>query len=397
MRTSTLVCSLGTLLLLAAACSGGSIDQIQLPPAGAGTSGTTTGGTGGATMGGTGGATMGGTGGTTGGTGGTTGGVGGTGGSVTAGASGAPPMSGGVGGSTGGAAGAGGAAGVGTGGMAGSDVPMGGMAGTEPSSGGMAGTGASPMGGMAGTGAEGGSGGSVSEGPYAPRTGSFKVLAYSKTSGFRHDSAIVAGTSMLMAMGTKQGFEVTFSEDPGVFSAQNLEQYEVVFGLDPTGNNLSNGQKTAFEEWMTTKDGAFAGVHSSTDHENGWAFYAEVTGQYYDLHDVCCSQQNIQWDPGATNHPTVVGLPSPWSRSEEWYKFNQNAQWSTKPGFQVLSRVTTSGGGTRPVSFVREWGNFRSFYTSLGHEAPTYSDANFIKHVSAGIMWSARREALIKP
>ena len=67
-----------------------------------------------------------------------------------------------------------------------------------------------------------------------------------------------------------------------------------------------------------------------------------------------------------------------------------------KPGFQILSRVTTSDGGTRPVSFVREWGNFRSFYTSLGHEAPTYSDANFIRHVGAGIMWAARREALFK-
>jgi type 1 glutamine amidotransferase len=266
----------------------------------------------------------------------------------------------------------------------------------------MAGTG-SPMGGMPGTGAAAGSGGSGGTGgagevtAYSPRTGSFKVLAYSKTSGFRHTEAINAGKPMLMAMATKQGFEVTFSENPADFSAANLAQYEVVFALDPTGNNLSNSQKADFEAWMTTKNGAFAGVHSATDHENGWAFYSEVTGQYYDLHDTCCQQQNIQWDPAAANHPTVVGLPSPWSRSEEWYKFNQNAQWSTKAGFQILSRVTTSGGGTRPVSYVREWSNFRSFYTSLGHEAPTYSDANFVRHVGAGIMWAARREALFKP
>jgi type 1 glutamine amidotransferase len=199
-------------------------------------------------------------------------------------------------------------------------------------------------------------------------------------------------------MGAKQGFEVTFSEDPNDFTAQNLAQYEVVFGLNPTGNNLSDAQKTDFEAWMTTKNGAFAGVHAATDHENGWAFYAEVTGQYYDGHDNCCIVRDIEWDPRATDHLTVVGLPSPWQRSDEYFKFNQTAEWAAKPGFQILSRVTTPGeGGTRPVSYVREWGNFRSFYTSLGHQGTTYSDADFIRHVGAGIMWAARREALFRP
>ncbi len=321
---------------------------------------------------------------------------GGTGGSSLAGSGGAQPMTGGVGGTTGG----GSSGGADTGGTAGAVAdPTGGTGGTLVPMGGTAGAGGDGTGGTAGTGADAGSGGSAGAppiGPFAPRTGTFKVLAYSKTGGYRHADAIDAGKPMLTAIGTKQGFTVTFTESPADFTAQNLETYEVVFGLDPTGNNLSNAQKSAFEEWMTMKDGGFAGVHSSTDHENGWAFWSEVTGQYYDLHDTCCTQQNIQWDPAAANHPTVVGLPSPWARSEEWYKFNQNAQWSTKPGFQILSRVTTNN-LTRPVSFVREWSNFRSFYTSLGHQGPTYSDTNFIRHVSAGIMWAARREALIRP
>jgi hypothetical protein len=40
----------------------------------------------------------------------------------------------------------------------------------------------------------------------------------------------------------------------------------------------------------------------------------------------------------------------------------------------------------RALGPVREWGNFGSFYTSLGYEGPTYNDANFIKHVAAGVM-----------
>jgi uncharacterized protein len=327
----------------------------------------------------------------------TNGGVAGTGGSVTAGTAGVQPM-------TGGAAGVGGSAGLGTAGTAGTDVSMGGMAGTEVTSGGAAGTGASPMGGMGGTGAEAGVGGSAGAppaGPYAPRTGSFKVLAYFNTvGGFTHGAAIENGKSMLTAMGAKQGFEVTFSDNPADFGAQSLAQYELVFGLNPTGTSLDEraAERAAFEEWMTTKNGAFAGVHSSTDFMSSWAFWKEVTGQTYDKHDDCCTHQNIQWDPTAADFIAVVGLPSPWPRSEEWYKFKTWDQWSSKPGFKVLSKVTTStDGGTRPVSYIREWSNFRSFYTSLGHEGTTYQDANFIRHVAAGIMWAVRREALFKP
>jgi len=271
-----------------------------------------------------------------------------------------------------------------TGGTGGSDVPIGGMPGTGGAEVGSAGMGI-PEGGSAGM------------PPYSARTGPFKMLAYSKTSGFRHVDAINAGKTMLMAMGTKQGFEVTFSEDPSDFTSQSLAQYEIVFGLNPTGNNLSNEQKAAFEEWMTKNNGAFAGVHAATDHENGWAFYSEVTGQYHDGHDTCCPQGAVEWDPRAVDFIAVKGLPSPWQRGEEWFKFNSSETWAAKPGFQILSRITTSASGTRPVSYVREYQNFRSFYTSLGHEGATYSDANFIKHVSAGIMWAVRREALYVP
>jgi cytochrome c len=285
--------------------------------------------------------------------------------------------------------GAGGSMGHGTGGTAGTDLPMGGTAGTEVTSGGMGGTGARAGG--------GGTAGASPTGPYAARTGTFKVFAYSKTSAYRHDDAIGAGKTMLMAMGAKQGFAVTYSENPADFNLQNLEQYELVFGLNPTGNNLSPTQKADFEEWMTTKNGAFAGVHSSTDHESGWAFWSDVTGQTYDSHDMgTFTTQNIQWQPGVEDYVFVKGLPSPWVRAEEWYKFNSYASWSQKPGFKILNLVTTNG-LTRPVSFIREWGNFRSFYTSLGHNGSNYSEATFVKHVSAGLMWAARREALFKP
>jgi type 1 glutamine amidotransferase len=139
--------------------------------------------------------------------------------------------------------------------------------------------------------------------------------------------------------------------------------------------------------------GAFAGVHSATDTENGWAFYSEVTGQYYNGHTIAGTQGQIQFETSALDFPAVKGLPNPWSRAEEWYNFNSYQQWSVKPGFKVLGRKAAD---QQPITWVREYNNFRSFYTAIGHEAAVFKDASVKKHVTGGIMWAVRRDKLIK-
>jgi type 1 glutamine amidotransferase len=262
----------------------------------------------------------------------------------------------------------------------------------------MGGAGGEMTGGTAGSGpmaGAGGMGGAAGGGPYDPRSGSFKMLIYSRTGPFRHVDAINTGKTMLQQIAAEQGFTVTLTEENTDITPAGLAQYEVVFFLNTTGDIFTTVEQQTFESWMTSKNGGFVGVHSATDTENGWAFYSEVTGQYYDGHVLCCSQGSIQWDASATNHIAVKGLPNPWTRSEEWYHFNRSAQWSAKEGFQVLSRVTVEN-VSRPVSYTRQYGNFRSFYTSLGHQGSTFQDANVKRHVAAGIMWAARREHLLQ-
>jgi type 1 glutamine amidotransferase len=299
--------------------------------------------------------------------------AGGTGGTVTAGAGGA------MGGSSG--VGPAGSAGVG------GDTSSGGVGGSagDTASGGSAGTaGDTASGGTAGTG--------VDPGPYGPRTGTFKMLVFSETLGFEHGS-IPAGQQMLRTIGQENNFEVTVVPDETVFTLELMLQYEIVFFMNTTGDIFNGSEEAAFEEWMTEHNGAFAGSHSATDTESGWGFYKQVTGQYYDQHDAVIPG-TIQWEAGALTHPTVVGLPNPWQRNEEWYKFNSYQDWSSQEGFQILSKVTTNGGGTRPVSYVRQYNNFRAFYCSIGHETQAFQDADVKKHFAAGILWAVRREAM---
>jgi type 1 glutamine amidotransferase len=254
-----------------------------------------------------------------------------------------------------------------------------------------------------GSGGVDGAGGTVEPaGPYDPREGSFKMLVYSRTAAFRHDSSIFTGRAMLQEIADEQGFEVdmtqdeddSVTEDNQPFSSVDaLSEYEIVFFMNSTGALFSPAQKAVYEEWMTTRNGAFAGVHSATDTENGWAFYSEVTGQYYDGHGNANTPGAIQLESSQLSHPALVGLPNPWQRNEEWYNFNSFQQWITKPGFAILGRKQADN---QPITWIREWGNFRAFYTGLGHDSNVFEDANVKKHVTGGIMWAVRREHLIQ-
>lgn len=273
-------------------------------------------------------------------------------------------------------------------------LPMAGSGGSGSTMGGSGGSG--PVG---GSGPSGGTGGTGVMDAYSPRSGSFKMLVYSRTRAFRHDSSIDTGKAMLQQIGMEQGFEVVLTEanddikyDPAA-PTEGLGKYEIVFFMNSTGDIFNDAEQKAYEDWMTSeKGGAFGGVHSATDTEQGWAFYSDVTGQYYNGHGQVVPD-TIVFEPAMVNHPALKGIQTPWQRNEEWYKFDNFQQWSAKEGFQILGRKTADG---QPIMWIRQYANFRSFYTAIGHEGVVFQDPQVKKHLTGGIMWAVRRDHLIK-
>jgi type 1 glutamine amidotransferase len=45
--------------------------------------------------------------------------------------------------------------------------------------------------------------------------------------------------------------------------------------------------------------------------------------------------------------------------------------------------------------WVREFGNWRSFYSAIGHDASTFRDPVVKQHLTGGIMWTVRRDKLL--
>src|SRR5881392_2742273 len=92
-----------------------------------------------------------------------------------------------------------------------------------------------------------------------------RILVFTKTTGFRHDS-IPAAVQAVIRLGTQDGFAVDATEDAGAFTDANLARYGAVVFLLTTGDVLDETQQAAFERYIRAGHG-WVGVHSAADTE----------------------------------------------------------------------------------------------------------------------------------
>jgi type 1 glutamine amidotransferase len=214
----------------------------------------------------------------------------------------------------------------------------------------------------------------------------FAVLVFSRTAGFRHDS-IPAALVALERLASTEGFTVVATEDPAVFTAANLDRFDAVMWLSTTGDVLDGAQQSAFEQYLRG-GGGYVGVHSAADTEYDWPWYGGLVGAYFRSHPAVQPAIVRIEDAG---HPSTAGLPSSWSRSDEWYDFRINP----RPSVHVLATVDESTydggtmGGDHPLAWCHEYDGGRAWYTGMGHTADSYSDSAFLRHLLGGIRYAA--------
>ncbi|WP_305783484.1 ThuA domain-containing protein [Symbioplanes lichenis] len=216
----------------------------------------------------------------------------------------------------------------------------------------------------------------------------YDVLVFSRTAGFRHDS-IAAGTTAIRELGAANGFSVTATEDPAVFSTAGLANYEAVVFLNTTGDVLNATQQTAFESYIRGGHG-YVGVHAAADTEYDWPFYGELVGAWFASHPAIQPADVVVEDRA---HPATAHLPGRWHRTDEWYNYRTNAR-STAHVLATLDESSYSGGGMgadHPHAWCKTYSGGRSFYTGGGHTVESYADPAFRTHLLGGIRYAAGR------
>lgn len=214
----------------------------------------------------------------------------------------------------------------------------------------------------------------------------FKVLVFSKTAGYRHDS-IPDGIAMIQQLGTENDFFVDTSEDSSLFNEANLINYRAVIFLNTTGDILDSNQKASFQHYIEM-GGGFVGIHSASDTEHFWPWYGGLVGAYVQSHsDIQTAIIHVD-DP---SNPSTSFLGSTWQRMDEWYNFDTNPR-SKVHVLLTLDESTYSGGtmgADHPLAWCQVYDGGRSWYTENGHTKETYSEALYQQHVLAGIQYAA--------
>lgn len=215
----------------------------------------------------------------------------------------------------------------------------------------------------------------------------YRVLVFSRTAGFRHES-IPDAVAAVQDLAVQNGFAVDATEDPSAFVDATLSQYNAVVFLMTTGDVLDDAQQAAFERYIASRNG-FVGVHSATDTEYDWRWYGDLVGAYFASHpDI--QQATVRREDA--EHPSTAPLPDLWTRTDEWYNFQTNPR--TNRDIQVLARLdesTYSGGsmGDHPIAWCHNYAGGRAWYTAAGHTSESYAEPLFLAHLLGGIEYAA--------
>ena len=219
----------------------------------------------------------------------------------------------------------------------------------------------------------------------------FRVLVFSKTAGFRHES-IPAGINLVMQLGAEHGFAVDSTEDASWFSDQTLDQYAAVVWLNTTHDVLAPAQESAFRRYIES-GGGFVGVPSAADTEYGWPWFGKLLGgdSWFKSHP---EVQEAGLDVEDGGHPSSRHFPSRFSMTGEWYNFLNNPRDSVSVLIAIDETTYDPGTdamGDHPIAWYQELAKGRSWYTNMGHSIETYGDPGFKQHLLGGILWAAGR------
>jgi type 1 glutamine amidotransferase len=244
----------------------------------------------------------------------------------------------------------------------------------------------------AGTGGqpESGTGGAVGGGADASVTppdgsssgaGSPRVLIHTLATGCVHDSTPVAA-DFISRSAKVAGLMPEISKDPSKFTTAGLAPYGAIVLVATSGEPFGPGTTgvDALVAWLKG-GGALVGIENATHAYATNPNYVSLLGGEFAGHPTgylttTCVKEGT--------HPSVAMLPAMFNVTDEIYAFTQ-----FRMDNQIVLRCDAD---RRPVSWYREEGAGRVFFTALGHSNASWQQPPLVdQHVIPGLLWAMRR------
>jgi len=181
-------------------------------------------------------------------------------------------------------------------------------------------------------------------------------------------------------------------------SPESLKNYDGVIFASTTGD-LPLPDKQGFLDWIKAGH-AFIGIHAASDTFHGWPDFVAMLGGEFAHHGPQVSVECLNEDP---KNPATAHLGKTWTiQQEEIYQF-KNYDPANVHDLLILAKHPESGAaGHFGVSWCKDYGAGKVFYTSLGHREdiwdadPDLKDRKnnatisraYQQHVLGGIEWA---------
>jgi len=221
--------------------------------------------------------------------------------------------------------------------------------------------------------------------PYAAATSApqARVLVFTKTAGWRHDS-IPTAVATLRRLGAQQGMQVDHTEDAGWFEPVRLARYQAVVFANTTLDVLDEAQQAALESFVRG-GGGFMGVHSAADTEHGWPWYGQLMGAWFANHP-----PGLQTTRVVREHDGVA-TGETWTVTDEIYNYRSNPRAQVEVTATVKEEDYADGsmGPDHPIAWCHAFDGGRSWYTGLGHEIAIYGKAELQQQLIRGLRYAS--------
>ncbi|MCI0336384.1 MAG: ThuA domain-containing protein [Acidobacteria bacterium] len=222
--------------------------------------------------------------------------------------------------------------------------------------------------------------------------GDFSVLYVTQSKGFRHAS-LHESEDFMEELGATNGFDVTLTHKAEKYlTPEGLKNIDVIVFYTTGELPLSEQQKKAFLDFVKSGKG-FVGIHSATDTFYKWPEYGEMIGGYFDGHP---------WTQNDTVTITNLDRKNPisghWEDSftltEEIYQykeFNKDKVTVTMSLDKSKTDMTKKGvkAAEFPLTWYRNYGKGRVFYTALGHRPEVWRDQRYQTMIVNAIKWAS--------
>lgn len=222
-----------------------------------------------------------------------------------------------------------------------------------------------------------------------------RMLMVTQSAGFVHDSVrrketLAPAEIAMTQLGQQTGlFTVDCTQEVAQdFTKENLKKYDLVFFYTTGSLPISEADREYFfKEWLVQAGHGFIGAHSATDTYGDYEPYWDMVGGTFNGHP-WGSRSVVTMTVHEPDHPAVKAWGPEFTIKDEIYQYKN---WQPEK-VRVLMSINMEKTELKkpyhvPVSWVKEYGKGRMYYTNLGHNAETWTNKQFLEAMTGGIKW----------